>query len=150
MVWEKIKKAVNFLTAFQKKYFSEGIAYYSDKRQIHWIDGEEGHLFDDFYFKCSHGHTPFLLHLYDDQIIYLADLIPTSNHIHIPWVMAYDMSPGISVKEKRSILKFIEEKNLTMIFEHDPQSIGGRVIKNDKNEFTPHALIKMTNAWQQL
>jgi hypothetical protein len=81
------------------------------------------------------GHTPFLLHAYDDKFIYMADLIPTSNHVHIPWVMGYDISPGVTTQDKRNFLKFISDKDLTMIFEHDPQFYGSKVKKDEKGEF---------------
>ena len=81
------------------------------------------------------GHTPYLLHAYDDKMIYMADLIPTSNHVHIPWVMGYDISPGVTTVDKKNFLEFINSKHLTMIFEHDPIFFGSTVKKNEKGDF---------------
>ena len=81
------------------------------------------------------GHTPFLLHAYDEHFIYMADLIPTSNHVHIPWVMGYDISPGVTTKDKTEILPFIEQNKLTMIFEHDPLYYGSKVVLDAKGNY---------------
>ena len=110
--------------SFQIEYFEPIIKWYIDHNQVHFVDGMEGDLLPGFKFKCSMGHTPYLLHAYDDKMIYMADLIPTSNHVHIPWVMGYDISPGITTIDKKDFLTMIDEKKLTMIFDHDPIFFG--------------------------
>lgn len=121
--------------SFQIEYFNPIIKWYEDHHQIHFVDGMEGDVVAGIKFKCSMGHTPYLLHAYDDKMIYMADLIPTSNHVHIPWVMGYDISPGVTTLDKKEFLTFIEQNKLTMIFEHDPKFYGSTVIKNEKNDF---------------
>jgi len=120
--------------SFQSEYFEPVLEWYMKKNQIHFVDGMEGEVLPGISFKCSMGHTPFLLHAYDENFIYMADLIPTSNHVHIPWVMGYDISPGVTTQDKKHFLSFIKEKNLTMIFEHDPVYFGSKVKSNDKND----------------
>ncbi len=121
--------------SFQIEYFLPVIKWYEEHNQVHFIDGMEGDVLPGIKFKCSMGHTPYLLHAYDDKFIYMADLIPTSNHVHIPWVMGYDISPGVTTQDKKEFLNFIEQKNLAMIFEHDPLFYGSTVKKNDKGDF---------------
>ncbi len=121
--------------SFQMNYCLPVIKWYEDHQQIHFVSGMEGEIMPGLNFKCSMGHTPFLLHAYDEKFIYMADLIPTSNHVHIPWVMGYDISPGVTTKDKKEFLNFIEHKKLTMIFEHDPQYLGSTVKKDEKGEF---------------
>lgn len=120
--------------SFHCKNFDPVVDWYKDNSLMVWHDGEEGTILElasgPLSFKCSHGHTPFLMHPYDEKMIYLADLIPTSNHVHIPWVMGYDISPGITTKDKREFLNFIFEKGLTMIYEHDPAYWGGKLIES--------------------
>jgi glyoxylase-like metal-dependent hydrolase (beta-lactamase superfamily II) len=121
--------------SFQIEYFLPVIKWYEDNNKIHFIDGMEGDVLPGIKFKCSMGHTPYLLHAYDEKMIYMADLIPTSNHVHIPWVMGYDISPGVTTVDKKNFLEFIESKHLTMIFEHDPIFFGSTVKKNEKGDF---------------
>lgn len=121
--------------SFQIEYFGPVIKWYEDHNQVHFVEGMEGEIFPGMRFKCSMGHTPYLLHPYDEKMIYMADLIPTSNHVHIPWVMGYDISPGITTIDKKEFLTLIEQKNLTMIFEHDPIYFGSTVKINEKGDF---------------
>lgn len=121
--------------SFHYDYFKPVLDWYKEHNQLHLVDGMEGELFSGLKFKCSMGHTPYLLHAYDDQFIYMADLIPTSNHVNIPWVMGYDISPGITTQDKKHFLEFINDKHLTMIFEHDPLFFGSTVKKNEKGEY---------------
>jgi glyoxylase-like metal-dependent hydrolase (beta-lactamase superfamily II) len=121
--------------SFHNSYFKPVLDWYQEKNLLHFVDGTEGEILPGLNFKCSMGHTPYLLHAYDEKLIYMADLIPTSNHVNIPWVMGYDISPGVTTKDKTHFLQFINEKKLTMIFEHDPLYFGSTVKKNEKGEY---------------
>lgn len=121
--------------SFQIEYFEPVLNWYLEKNQVHFLDEMEGEIIPGLKFKCSMGHTPYLLHAYDEKFIYMADLIPTSNHIHIPWVMGYDISPGVTTQDKKHFLSFIKKENLTIIFEHDPIYFGSTIKLNDKNDF---------------
>jgi glyoxylase-like metal-dependent hydrolase (beta-lactamase superfamily II) len=121
--------------SFHIEYFTPVLEWYKSKNKVHFLTEMEGEVLPGLNYKCSMGHTPFLLHAYDDKFIYMADLIPTSNHVHIPWVMGYDISPGVTTQDKRNFLKFISDKDLTMIFEHDPQFYASKLKKEEKGEF---------------
>ena len=121
--------------SFQIEYFLPVIKWYQDHNLVHFVDGMEGEILHGIKFKCSMGHTPYLLHAYDEKMIYMADLIPTSNHVSIPWVMGYDISPGITTIDKKHFLQFINDHQLTMIFEHDPLFFGSTIKKSEKNDY---------------
>jgi len=130
--------------SFHCQNFDPVINWYKAQNQMVWHSGSEGTIIDleddPIKFKCSNGHTPFLMHPFDSKFIYLADLIPTSNHVHIPWVMGYDINPGTTTKDKREFLDFIVKNNLKIIYEHDPKFWGGEVELTDrgprpKNQF---------------
>ena len=80
-----------------------------------------------------------MCHPYNEQYIYLTDIIPTSAHLPTAWVMGYDISPGQSCEDKERILDFCYEKNLKVIFEHDPHLWGGELQKDEKGKFSVHA-----------
>ena len=53
----------------------------------------------------SNGHT-FGMQLplvkgEEESLFYCADLIPTASHIKVPWVMAYDNQPLVTIAEKQ-------------------------------------------------
>lgn len=52
-------------------------------------------------------------------VVYMADLLPSQGHIPIPYIMAYDMQPLISMQEKKSFLKEALENDYILFFEHD-------------------------------
>lgn len=125
--------------SFHLQYFKPLIEAAEKAGKVHWLTGEEGTILTDgtdaLHFRVSHGHTPFLVHPYDEKFIYMADLVPTSAHISIPWVMGYDISPGRTTVDKANFYRFISEKNLTMIFEHDMNVWGAKVKAKGEYDF---------------
>ena len=115
--------------SFHSHIFAPIINYYKENNLLHLYEGEEGELFslgngETLSFKCSHGHTPWLMHPYTKDHIYMSDLVPTSHHLSIPWVMGYDISPGVTTENKKEFYEFIQSKNLKLIYEHDPNFWG--------------------------
>lgn len=125
--------------SFHAQYFRPLIEAADAQGKIHWLTGSEGTILQDgedkIWFKCSNGHTPHLVHAYDEKFIYMADLVPTSSHISVPWVMGYDISPGQTTIDKLHFYEFIEKKNLTMIFEHDMVNWGAKIRQVTANDY---------------
>jgi glyoxylase-like metal-dependent hydrolase (beta-lactamase superfamily II) len=69
------------------------------------------------------GHTESqmlpLLDFGDRKLLYMADLLPSTTHIPLPWVMGYDTRPLLTIDEKARVLREAAEGGYTMIFEHD-------------------------------
>ncbi len=57
----------------------------------------------------------------DKTIVYMADLLPAAAHIPIPYVMAYDTRPLLTMNEKKLFLEEAAEKDFVLFFEHDPK-----------------------------
>ncbi len=53
-------------------------------------------------------------------LCYAADLIPTSSHLRLPWVMGYDLYPIELMEEKQALLTQALKENWVICFEHDP------------------------------
>ena len=125
--------------SFQSLYFKPLIEKAIQNGKVNWLEGEEGAILNDeedhIFFKCSHGHTPWLVHPFDEKFIYMADLVPTSAHISVPWVMGYDISPGRTTFDKIQFYAFIIEKDLTMILEHDVKAWGCKIRKKADSDF---------------
>jgi glyoxylase-like metal-dependent hydrolase (beta-lactamase superfamily II) len=65
---------------------------------------------------------------------YISDLIPTTAHLDLTWVMAFDLYPLETVESrKRYYAQAIPEKWLTM-FTHDPQVPWANVEKDEKGK----------------
>ncbi len=87
-------------------------------------------------FRVVNGHTTSLqCPVISDgktTLLYCADLMPTTSHIQLPWIMAYDLRPLITLEEKRNILNELVERNGILFFEHDPNTEAVRVQRTDK------------------
>ena len=53
-------------------------------------------------------------------LCYVADLIPSTGHIPVPYVMGYDTRPLITMAEKEHFLKLAADNQYVLYFEHDP------------------------------
>ncbi|PWJ59355.1 glyoxylase-like metal-dependent hydrolase (beta-lactamase superfamily II) [Dyadobacter jejuensis] len=75
-------------------------------------------------FICVDGHTEQMMlpviNYKGQKIIYAADLIPSSYHISLPWLMSYDVRPLETMKEKKDLLSMALNDQAILIFEHDP------------------------------
>lgn len=78
------------------------------------------------------GHTPHhqsvIFEAGDETLCYLADLVPTTAHVRLPWIMGYDVEPLVTLESKRKLLTRAGEEGWTLIFEHDPEVAAGRAV----------------------
>jgi glyoxylase-like metal-dependent hydrolase (beta-lactamase superfamily II) len=74
--------------------------------------------------KFANGHTNNMMmpviNYKGKTIVYMADLLPSAAHIPLPYVMAYDMFPMVTLSEKKLFLKEALDNNYLLYFEHDP------------------------------
>jgi len=66
----------------------------------------------------------------DEKIVYPSDNMPTSAHVPVPWVMAYDLYPLDTVAFKERFLPQAIDEEWTVVFEHDP-AVGAARIRRD-------------------
>ncbi len=79
--------------------------------------------FSNIEFIFVDGHTESmmlpLIHYKGQKILYAADLLPSTAHIPLAWVMGYDTRPLHTLKEKEAILTKACDENWVICFEHD-------------------------------
>lgn len=68
------------------------------------------------------GHQSLLLESAGERALYLGDLIPTTAHVPLPWIMGYDVEPLVTLETKRRILMLAKAEGWSLIFEHDPKT----------------------------
>ena len=91
------------------------------------------------------GHTPamqcVLLKHPDRTLFFAADLLPLSSHVRLPWLMAYDLHPLQTLKEKQQLLENASRHNWLIVFQHDPTVSAASVRKKaGKYELQPEQL----------
>jgi len=77
------------------------------------------------------GHTPWhhslLIESDGERALYLGDLVPTTAHLPLPWIMGYDVEPLVTLETKRRILGRAEAEDWLLVFEHDAQTAWGKL-----------------------
>jgi glyoxylase-like metal-dependent hydrolase (beta-lactamase superfamily II) len=74
--------------------------------------------------RLANGHTDAMMLPQIDYkgrtIVFVADLLPSTGHIPVPYVMAYDMFPLTTLNEKKAFLTEAAAGGYLLFFEHDP------------------------------
>lgn len=66
----------------------------------------------------SEGRTAF----------FFADALPTTAHVPIPWIMAYDLYPVEMIETKKRLLEQAVSEAWLSVFYHDPDVPWGRIV----------------------
>jgi glyoxylase-like metal-dependent hydrolase (beta-lactamase superfamily II) len=82
------------------------------------------------------GHTPHhqsvVLTSGGETACFLGDVVPTSHHLPLPWIMGYDVEPLVTLESKRTLLADALRSDWLLIFEHDAHVGFGRVAHDGK------------------
>jgi len=65
---------------------------------------------------------------------YIGDLIPTSAHLDVTWVMGYDLFPLTCIEQRKRFYQRAIPENWLVLFTHDHATPMGRIVLNDKNK----------------
>lgn len=72
------------------------------------------------------GHTDAqmlpIIEYQDKTMVYMADLLPSAAHVPLPWVMAYDVRPLITMDEKAKFLQKAADEGYYLFLEHDAKN----------------------------
>lgn len=106
------------------------------------VDGER-EILPGIQVKLFFGHTQGIqLPLIEDghqALFFCGDVIPTSVHLGIPWVMAYDNFPLTTMKEKTEILRQAVKEKWILVFEHCPHVAASFIEQMEKGYVTTPA-----------
>ena len=105
--------------------------------------GETNPIVPGISVECFPGHTSQLLAIHIEpgepgsggpHACYISDLIPTSAHLDVTWVMGYDLDPITCIAErKRFYARAIPEQWL-VLFTHDHHTPFAHIGLNDKGK----------------
>ena len=105
-------------------FLKENILPIQESGQLKFIEDGSTAIHPSVLIKTVSGHTESMLipHISykGNTIVYAADLFPSRWHIPIPYVMAYDTRPLLTLEEKLAFLPNAAENNYLLFFEHDP------------------------------
>jgi glyoxylase-like metal-dependent hydrolase (beta-lactamase superfamily II) len=88
--------------------------------------------------ECFPGHTAQLLGVHIESAgqhgCYISDLIPTSAHLDITWVMGYDLDPVRSIAERKRFYQRAIPERWMVLFTHDHHSPFGWIEVDEKGK----------------
>ncbi len=117
------KAAQNPTERDRASFFPQDYQPLKESGQLELIDGER-EILPGISVRLMHGHATALqcpvISDGSQTLFYCADLMPTTSHIALPWIMAYDLRPLVTLDEKRKLLAEAMEKGWVLFFEHDP------------------------------
>lgn len=70
----------------------------------------------------------------DKTVFFMGDLVPTSGHISLSYIMSYDLFPLQTLESKRKYYRIAIEEDWIFAFNHDPDNFFGKV-KEEKGKF---------------
>jgi len=90
------------------------------------VHGGDGH---------TRGHQWLEIRSGAETVAFPGDLIPTSRHLPLPYLMGYDMSAEILLREKAEFLAAAVEGRWIVVFEHDPDLPAALVRIDEKGHY---------------
>jgi len=83
----------------------------------------EHELFPNFHVKLYNGHTEGQIiphiNINGKTLVFCADLFPSTAHLPLPYIMAYDTRPLLTVEDKKRFFKEAIKNDYVLFFEHD-------------------------------
>jgi hypothetical protein len=102
---------------------------------LEFVEGEF-EIFPGISLMVMNGHTAAqqLPKITDGKttLLYCCDLFPTTYHIPLPYIMAYDLRPLTTLAEKKKVLNTAVDAEWILFFEHDSTTVAGRVKRTEK------------------
>ena len=134
----------NFETALhpnireKSSYFSANFQPLIENNCLQMIDGAQNNILPGISLQISNGHTAaHQVVIVQDEVtalFYCGDVVPTSSHVRLAWVMGYDLQPMVLIEEKKKLLEQALDKKTYLFFEHDPYC-DAAVVERNKDDF---------------
>jgi glyoxylase-like metal-dependent hydrolase (beta-lactamase superfamily II) len=108
-------------------FLSENILPLQESGQLQFIQRGEGdrvtNVFPGMDVLFVDGHTDSqmipMIDYKGTKLVFMADLLPSTGHIPLPYVMGYDTRPLLTLSERQSFFPEIAEKEYVLFLEHD-------------------------------
>ena len=128
-----IREAASFLKENHRPLVEHNVLKYLDYQRddLQWLPGIKVRFVD--------GHTMAQMILFidtgEETVVFPADLMPSAWHLRLPYIMAYDMQPMLTLEEKTRLLEEASTHDYRIIYEHDPVTESSLVVKDERGRF---------------
>lgn len=104
-------------------FLKENILPMQESGQLNFVDLQAQSPFEQFEVITADGHTDKQMlpkiRYKEHTIVFMADLLPSTGHIPLPYVMGYDTRPLLTLEEKGAFLKEAADEGYVLFLEHD-------------------------------
>jgi glyoxylase-like metal-dependent hydrolase (beta-lactamase superfamily II) len=111
-------------------YFAENYVPLQEAGVVDFMDGD-GEVLPGVRVRRTGGHTRWHQMIEIESggrtAVFTADLMPTTAHVDVPWIMAYDLYPMETLEFKRAFVREAIERDYLIFFEHDPTTPAGYI-----------------------
>ena len=118
-------------------YISENYDPLVESGQMTLLDGN-AEICPGVHVELFPGHTAHMQAVHIESAgqhaCYMGDLIPTSAHLDITWVMGYDLYPLTCIEQRKRLYARAIPEEWLLLFTHDHRVPMGRVVLNDKGK----------------
>jgi len=123
-------------------YFKENFLPLEKYGLVWFVEGDK-EISDGVEVVLAPGHTSFhqcvKVQSEGKVLFFLGDLVPTSAHIGLPYIMSYDLFPLDTLKTKKKYYEKAIEEDWIVAFNHDPDYCFGKIKKEgEKYKFKPY------------
>ncbi|MCK9449682.1 MAG: MBL fold metallo-hydrolase [Bacteroidales bacterium] len=106
----------------EASFLKENILPIKESGKLNLID-KEGEYIPNITFKLFEGHTAGQLiphiNYHGRTVVFMADLLPSTAHVPMPWIMAYDTRPLETLKDKERFFREALADDYVLFLEHD-------------------------------
>jgi glyoxylase-like metal-dependent hydrolase (beta-lactamase superfamily II) len=110
---------------------------------LHLLDGDQ-EIVPGVSVKVYPGHTrdlqAVLVRSGGQTACFVSDLVPTTWHLDLTWVMAYDLFPLETIESRKRFYQAALREDWLVIFTHDPTTPFARLEKNEKGKMVARPL----------
>jgi len=129
--WED---ALNPNERTKASYLGENFIPVLEKGKLHLIEGDAeigagvrvintgGH---------TRGHQVVLIESKGEKALYFGDLVPTSYHLPLPYIMGYDLYPEETLEQRKILYKKATQEDWLVFFEHNPRPTSGHLTEEE-------------------
>ncbi len=80
------------------------------------------------------GHCCVRIESGGQKAIFIGEMMPTTAHRRLPWIMAYDLFPLETLEAKRKLLKEAVEDKVLVLMNHDPENYVVRLSEGESGK----------------
>jgi glyoxylase-like metal-dependent hydrolase (beta-lactamase superfamily II) len=119
---QQLENALNPTSWEEPSFQPQVIKAFKEYHLTRWIDKSQ-YILPWLQCRLYYGHTPGLIVpiIFDTECkhVFCSDLIPTTEHLTLQCISAYDINPSLVFEEKKLLHEEVNRGGYSLIFQHE-------------------------------